>query len=220
MIELIRKNRFFIIPYFSFLVITAFFLVLYSKSQIHIYLNQYHHPIADFIFKYNTHIGDGIAIAIFMLLLLFIRYRYFLIMVGSVFITTLVVQSFKRFILPDIVRPAAFFSNVYELYVVPGVKILTAHSFPSGHSATAFSIFLMAALISKNNTLKFLFFLIALIVAYSRVYLSHHFIVDIYFGSLISIIINLFMFYWGSKWHNPKLNNSLIKLIRNKKIPS
>ena len=220
MIELIRKNRYFIVPYFVFLIITAFFLILYSKSQIHIYLNQYHHPIPDFFFKYNTHIGDGIAVAIFMLLLLFVRYRYFVIMTGSVLFITIVVQSFKRFILPDIVRPSEFFSGVYELYFVPGVKILTSHSFPSGHSASAFGIFFMAALISKNNTLKFLFLLIALIVAYSRVYLSHHFIVDIYFGSLISIIISLFMFYWGMKWHNPKLDNSFINLIQNKNAPS
>ena len=211
MIELIRKNRFFIVSYLIFLFIATFFLILYSKSQVHIYLNQYHYPIADFFFKYNTYLGDGIAVAIFMLLLIFIRYRYFLIMAGSVLLTTIVVQSFKRLILPDIVRPSAYFSGFYELYFVPGVKILSAHSFPSGHSASAFALFFMAALISKSNTWKFLFMLIALITAFSRVYLSHHFLVDIYFGSLISIVICLLMFYWGMKWSNPKLDNSLLK---------
>ncbi len=215
MIDLIRKNRFFIVPYLIFLFIAAFFLILYSKSQIHIYLNQYHYPATDFFFKYNTHVGDGIAVAIFMLFLLFIRYRYFLIMAGSVLLTTVVVQSFKRLIFPDIVRPSEYFLGFYELYFVPGVKILSAHSFPSGHSASAFGIFFMAALISKSNIWKFLFMLIALVTAFSRVYLSHHFLVDIYFGSLISIIICLLMFYWGMKWGNPKFDNSLLNQKKN-----
>ncbi len=211
MVELIKNNRFFLVPYMFIILVITFFLILYSKSQIHIYLNQFHHSLTDFFFKYATHIGDGIAVAIFIILLLFISYRYFLINAGTVLFATLVVQSFKRFILPDIDRPAAFLENIYELYFVPGVKILTSHSFPSGHSTSAFGIFFMAALISKSNILKFIFFLIAILIAYSRVYLSHHFLVDIYFGSLISVIISLLMFNWGMKWKNSKLDNSLIR---------
>ncbi len=214
MIDLIRKNRFFIVPYLIFLIITTFFLILYSKSQIHIYLNQYHYPATDFFFKYNTHVGDGIAVAIFMLFLLFIRYRYFLIMAGSVLMTTVVVQSFKRLIFPEIVRPSEYFSGFYELYIVPGVDMHHFNSFPSGHTASAFGIFFMATLMTKNKNLKSIFFIIALITAYSRVYLSQHFLVDIYFGSLISIVICLLMFYWGMKWGNPKLDNSILNKKR------
>jgi len=130
-------------------------------------------------------------------------------MAGSVLLTTIVVQSFKNIIFSNIVRPAKLFSGIYDLHLVQGVEMHHYGSFPSGHTASAFGIFFMATLIEKNNRLKFLFFVIALITAYSRVYLSQHFLLDIYFGSLISIIFTFFMFYWGMKWKNDKLNNSL-----------
>ena len=130
---------------------------------------------------------------------------------GNVFIVTIVVQSFKKIFFSDMVRPANVFSDIYELYLVPGVNIHHFNSFPSGHTASAVGIFFMPSLMTKNKSLQFLFFLIALLTAYSRVYLSQHFLVDIYFGSLISTIICLLMFYWGMKWRNSKLDHSLIR---------
>ena len=211
MIEIIRKNRFFTIPYLIFILVAGFYLAFFSKDQIHIYLNQINSPFADVFFKYVTYLGDGITIAIFIVLLLFIKYRYFLIMLGNVLITTVVVQVLKRVIFAGSFRPIKYFSGIYDLHLVEGVKMHSFNSFPSGHTATAFALFFMAALISKNNLLKLLFFVFALLAAYSRVYLSQHFLVDIYFASIISMTITLFMYYWGTTWKNPKLDNALFR---------
>ncbi len=216
MFELIRKNRFFIAPYLLLLGIATFFLIVYSKSQIHIYLNQFHNPITDLFFKYLTYVGDGVVVAVFLIVLLFISYRYFLIMAGNVFLTTVVVQGFKRIIFSDSVRPSNFFSGIYELHLISGVDMHSFKSFPSGHTASAFGIFFMVALITKNNGLKFLFLITAFLTAYSRVYLSQHFLVDIFFGSLISTVFTFLMFYFGMKWQNKGLDRSLGQFVGSK----
>lgn len=115
------------------------------------------------------------------------------------------------------IRPIRYFAGKYDLKLVDGVTMLTAHTFPSGHSASAFGIFMLLALIIKNKYWQMLFFFLALTIAFSRVYLSQHFLSDIYFGSLISVIITLVIFVWGESWKNPKLNQSLRSFLFHKK---
>ena len=110
----------------------------------------------------------------------------------------------------EIPRPTAFMANSCILHYVPGVKVYMAHSFPSGHTATAFAMFFMLSIISKSNYSKLFFFLSALIVGFSRVYLLQHFFIDVYFGSIVGTLfalINYVLFtrYWEYKnndWHN------------------
>ena len=211
MIEIFRKNRFFIIPYLVLLFLATILLITFSKAEIHIFTNQFHNTFADKFFMYFTYLGDGIAIALFIALLLFVKYRYTLIMLGSVFFATIVVQLFKRVLYAGEPRPKLFFKGIYELYFVPGERVHQINSFPSGHTATAFGLFFMAALITKNNSLKLLFFVAALLVAVSRMYLSQHFLVDTYFGSLIGVTFTGLMFYFGMKWKSLWLDNSLLK---------
>ena len=213
MIEIIRKNRFFIVPYLIFLIVSSFFLVIYSKGQLHICMNQFHHPVVDTFFMYVTHFGDGIIVAVLIVLLLFVSYRYALIMLSSVFFTTIVIQVLKRVVFAALPRPVVYFLGIHDLYFVPDVKMLLIYSFPSGHSASAFGVFFMLALITKNSSLKFLYFVLAFLISYSRVYLSQHFLVDIYFGSLISVFFCAVMFYLGMKLKNPKFDNSLSDVI-------
>lgn len=216
MLKLIRENRFFIVPYIAALSVSTFFILSFTKSEIHIFLNQYHHPFADFFFKYLTDVGDGIVVALFLVLLLFIRYRYFLIMAASVFLTTSLVQGLKRIAFPHAFRPFNYFSETYQLYFVPGVELHHSNTFPSGHSASAFLVFFMAALIVKNDALKLLFFIIALLIAFSRVYLSQHFLVDIYTGSIISTVFTIIMFYFGMKWQKKGIDNQIILKKKNR----
>ncbi len=61
------------------------------------------------------------------------------------------------------------------------------NSFPSGHTITAFAIFIILALIVKKNYLKVFFTTIAILAGFSRVYLSQHFLEDIFSGALIGI---------------------------------
>jgi membrane-associated phospholipid phosphatase len=216
--EFFRKNKGFYIPYFIFFCIGAILLLSYSRVEIHLYINRFHHLITDIFFKLFTHAGDGIVLAIAIPVLLFIKYRYAIVLALSNICITIIVQSFKRFILPEIDRPVLVFYNVKKLYLVDGITHLTDHSFPSGHSATGFGLYLLFALITRNQTLKFIFFMIAFLVAFSRIYLSQHFFNDIYFGSLFGTLCTTSIYLWSEKWNKPKLEQSLrdaIKLRKN-----
>ena len=138
-------------------------------------------------------------------------------MAANVFLSTVVIQTLKRAIFYDVARPFIYFRDIYELHLINGVEMHHANSFPSGHSSSAFVIFFMLALITKNNSLKFIYFIIASLIAYSRVYLSQHFLIDIYFGSIISSTITLIIFYFGMKWQNNKLENSILNIFNKHK---
>ena len=70
-----------------------------------------------------------------------------------------------------------------------GIDLHAAFSFPSGHAATIFSLCVGIMLFSAAPARKLSCFFIALLVAYSRVYLSQHFLIDIYFGSLLGVLV-------------------------------
>jgi membrane-associated phospholipid phosphatase len=99
--------------------------------------------------------------------------------------------------------------------------LLTSRSFPSGHATSAFAIFLAVALISGNRYVKVLCFIFACLVAFSRVYLSQHFLIDIIAGSMIGCIGTLAvyeLFYkTDHRWHFWKIQD-LFKLNRHARL--
>ena len=86
-------------------------------------------------------------------------------------------------------------------------------SFPSGHATTAFTLFTCLALIVPNKLLKILFFAIAALAAYSRIYISQHWLVDIFAGSIIGVTIatGFYFIFIKSSSFSDKLNRPLIQ---------
>jgi len=211
MIKLLKNNKYFFATYFLFLVVAVFLLLSFSKADLHIFLNRLNTPFFDEFFKYATFLGDGLMIAILFVVLLGYRYRFaFAFLIGAL-LTSGVVQLFKKVLLENMYRPSKYFElfETYQLHLVEGVNLHSLQSFPSGHTATAFNIFFFLALISKNNGIKILCAVLAATVAYSRVYISQHFMVDITVGSVIGIILTFIIFYWSTKWGKAWLNKSL-----------
>lgn len=211
--KLLKENRYFLIPYLLTLVICGFILLAYSKTQIHIWSNEANSPFFDQFFKYATYLGDGAVIAVLFIILLFVKYRYaFAFLTGSL-VTSVVVNMLKRLVFTGMFRPSKYFElyESYQLHLVEGVKMHSLHSFPSGHTATAFNVFFMLAIIVENRILKSIFFLMAALVAYSRVYLSQHFLMDITAGSLLGILLIIPFFIWFSRINKTWLDNALIR---------
>lgn len=194
LLNVIKENRYFLIPYSFFLLVTSFLLIFFSKTQIHLAINQYNCQAMDFFFKYLTFLGDGLFVVFLFFGLCCYRYRYAIFILASFLISGLIVQLLKRFVFGHSDRPGIFFAGIYKLHLVDGVSMLGSYSFPSGHSATAFGTFLGLSIISQNKFLKLSFFFISLLIAFSRVYLSQHFLGDIFAGSIIGTLVTLMLF--------------------------
>ena len=202
---LINKNIFFFGLYFLFFLSGAYLLLNYSKEDVFLAINHSHFDLADMFFCTITHLGSGIFYVVMITFLLFIKYRYALIAAIGFVILALIVQIMKRLIFSDALRPAKYFEVIEDIYIVSGLEMHSFNSFPSGHTAVAFGLFCLLTLISSNKMLGVVYFFIALSVAFSRVYLSLHFFLDIYFGSIIGVVATVLSYLYVNS--STKLNS-------------
>ncbi|HKG68268.1 MAG TPA: phosphatase PAP2 family protein [Segetibacter sp.] len=91
---------------------------------------------------------------------------------------------YKQFLFSSII---SFVLALIVLWLVKGVTLHSIHSFPSRHTATAFTFVLLIALTVKRLDVLILSFIVALLIAYSRIYLGQHFPLDIGGGIIVSI---------------------------------
>ncbi len=200
------------IPYAVLFLAGGLVLAVFSKPDIHIWLNSHNSGFFDWVFSHVTFLGDGLFAICLAVLLLFYTLRSSVFLLTAYLTTGLVVQILKRIVFADYLRPVKYFHDTVQLHLVDGVRLLNGHSFPSGHSASAFALFLCLAIFSHNRFVKLICFLLACTVAYSRVYLSQHFLMDILAGSLIGVIgtIALYPAFYTTdrKWHSWSLINS------------
>jgi len=80
-------------------------------------------------------------------------------------------------------------------------------SFPSGHSATAFSVALLLAILYPRWRFAALFG--GILIAFSRLVLAQHYISDVIAGSFLGIVstVLLYNLYFKSKLDTPEHNN-------------
>ena len=194
---LLKSNIYFLIPFVGFLCLGGFLLVTYDKETLFFAINSRYSTLGDFCFKYYTHLGDGIFY-LFMAIIFFLfasKYKA-IIMLASYAFTSLVAQSIKYNINGQNFRPRShFWFDSHRIHFVDGVEIMVSHSFPSGHTTSAFSIFLLFSIFVNNRAFSLLFFTMALMVGFSRMYLGQHFFADVYGGAIIGTILTLITYY-------------------------
>lgn len=177
-----------VITYLLFFFISVFFFIFFKKSDLHLYLNQYHCRFFDVFFKYATYLGDGIMFGAFIIIFFFIKRKMsFVFILGGV-LTLLLTHFFKKIIYMGVARPIGFFGED-KLHLIEGVEMAFLNSFPSGHTMTAFTIFVILCIYFRKCVSQYLWVLLAIIAGVSRVYLSQHFWIDIFAGSLFGILI-------------------------------
>ncbi|MFN4147550.1 MAG: phosphatase PAP2 family protein [Runella sp.] len=185
-----RLNAVFYLSYLLLLAGVGWFQLLFSQADISLWVNQHHHPVADIFFKYFTHLGDGaFCIALGVICFFFSRLKGRLLILAYA-LSGVLAQILKRFAFPDRPRPAAYFAEILpQIHTVAGVELAHWHSFPSGHTTSAFAVFGFLAFQVSTTWAKVGLLLVAVLVGYSRLYLFQHFLVDVYFGSILGITI-------------------------------
>ncbi len=186
---LVVKKEVFLI-YSLFFASSIVFISIYNKFSFHLEINKFNSSFFDVFFKYSTFLGDGALFAVLAIVFLFIKRKMFYVFVVSGVLTLLITHLFKKILFKGILRPAAALGEE-SLHLVDGVKMAMLNSFPSGHATTAFAIFTILCLYFAKCKSQFLWVSLAIIAGLSRVYLSQHFLIDIFFGSFIGIFIGI-----------------------------
>jgi membrane-associated phospholipid phosphatase len=189
MVKNFQKVRLFFLLAIIYFLLGGAVLLIIQKGEITLFVNQYHNAFFDTTFIFLTYIGEG-WFTVSVIGLLFFHRVYSGLVVGSTMIVIgLVVQFFKRIMFSDYLRPSAFFDPQLDLYYIDGYEIHSMYSFPSGHTTSAFALFMLLSFIFKKKNLQILFFFIALLVGISRIYLVQHFFIDTYFGAFLGMSI-------------------------------
>ena len=213
--KLFNENAYFFVPYLTFLAAGGYLLLTLNKGDFLLWLNSRNNPALDIFFKYATYFGDGLIICIAtILLLIFYKARYSLFAFLGYGTSGILAQIIKR--IANTPRPKLFFAETAHLHFVEGVSIFSYNSFLSGHSASAFSFFLVMSIITKDKTLGVFYFFAALLVALSRVYLAQHFFVDIYFGSILGVLFTIIVYIPLNRSKKLWMDKSLIKILQGK----
>lgn len=172
-------------------VIGAALVLLQDKLVLHLKINAQGHPFIDAMASWLTHIGDGLFLLFMAVIFLFIRLKTALILFLSFIVSAGIVQLLKHTLFADMKRPYFYFENDSSFRVMEDFTYFTENSFPSGHATSCFVLFtIMAFHFQRNYLLQLVFVSAAVLIAFTRVYLSQHFMQDIIAGSIIGVIIS------------------------------
>lgn len=177
-------------------------LLVVPKAELHLALCQPHTHFLDTIVPIFTDLVDWLPY-LCVVLLLFYRAGWATFLASNLLLSTLFVQPIKHIVHAP--RPLIWFAENMpdiRLPLVEGVRMNYWLSFPSGHTTTFFvlffslSIILYAENIKGKNILSLLCFLCASFGAYTRIYLSQHFALDIFAGILIAVCSTLVLYFF------------------------
>lgn len=131
----------------------------------------------------------------------------FLASAGAVITGYLILFPYLKHPFTDMIQSAEDASEhltlIAVILVVIAVVLTKAYSrtgrpfyggLPSGHSAVSFSMSTAVVFLTKNALISFMTFILAMMVAYSRVSLGIHTLREIVLGALLGIIITVLLF--------------------------
>ena len=190
------------ITLFTALILIAMTFAI-GKNNLFLLLNADLGIIADYFFKYYTNLGDGIFWIAWLIVFIIYRRKLIPLLVAAFVFSTVFTHLFKDFLIPNAPRPTKAITDLSLIHTVTGVELWKVGSFPSGHTATAFTFFLLACLLIDKKWIIPIGFIFALLVAYSRVYLAEHFPHDTA-GGMIAAILTVLLSLWVQQLYRKK----------------
>ncbi len=198
--------------YYLILIASLFIINLFiKKGEEVLWINGKNTPSLDTFFSLITLLGHGILFLPIILYTCFQSYRLSIAGVCMCIAHGLICLILKRGLFHNFKRPAALLNHDL-LHFVEGVPINFSHSFPSGHTATIFCLAVFVSLVLKNRMVSLLMMIIALLVAYSRIYLVQHFLEDVIAGAIIGSATSFFLYQQFTSRKFPPWMNSRLRL--------
>jgi len=192
-----NSKNFTIALVFNFALAIVLFLTsyVYGRATIFLWCNHDLGIIGDTIFNFCSHLAEGwIWIPYFIILYWGYKKDAIFILLNFI-ISTLLTQIPKNFLWAKVSRPMASGIPHDQIHTVKGVDIHLWNSFPSGHSATAFTLFLLTVYLFPKKPVLIIGAIYAIACGYSRVYLGQHFPLDVAGGITVAIFTLLLSIY-------------------------
>ena len=187
-----KKNKPFAwMPIFiSLMLLTAIYLFHLNEKWFY-FINVSSSSVGGF-WAHATIFGDGLIVAV--LLLPFLRKRPDILwaMLWSVIVFNIILHSLKSGL--DLPRPPFVLPKDSFFIIGPAYN---HHSFPSGHTATAFAYAGVLAFALKNPFIRSGLFIGALLVGLSRIGVGVHWPADVLAGLIVG---------WGGAWIGWKIS--------------
>ncbi len=207
--------RLILILYYLFLGLGVWLILKYGNAGSFLLLNSLDSVYFDFIMKYWTWLGAGLFVVITGIVFLFYRIRHGIFILSGFLLSSIVAQILKHVIFPGVIRPKLYFSELgISPRLIDGVSLHSHFSFPSGHSTSGFLLFFALIMLFQKPGERIIFFILAIGVGYSRIYLWQHFPADVLAGSLIGVVTALSLYPVIMNFKSPWLDKPLLKLSK------
>lgn len=148
----------------------------------------------DKFFVRYTHLGDGglLWIVLSLIMLCFKNTRYTsILMMFALFFTWLVNTVILKHFLQRI-RPYEALDDVRLL-----IKMQRDTSFPSGHAASSIAC-ATVIMLAYGGALGIVALILALLMAFSRIYVGVHYPLDVIVGSMVGFVMGILVYLIGS----------------------
>lgn len=214
-----REYKEVVITYIALITIGLIPLVLFDNMDLFMKINKYHNPILDKFFYYVSFLGNGFLYVglFFILILLKVNNRPLLGAGIGLTITAIIVKFMKLYLFKSKLRPFNIIPINFDIHLSKNFSLNSEASFPSGHSAVIFSmVCFIILLLNLKSYWNIIFFILAILVAYSRIYLGHHFYRDVYFGALIGGLSTIMSYLYinSLQIYSKLLDDNLINVCR------
>jgi len=176
------------------------YLAFNDKGAEVLWLNARSSSGADLFFLWVTDLGLGSVLSVIAVFLALYRFRWALLALlglGWVGILTFIT---KKVIFTGHVRPMHHFYYADFTRFIHEAPLIYFQSFPSGHTMAIFAFCFLMAYISGRTGFAMLFFLTALLVGLSRIYLLQHFGDDVMAGAFLGILSGTLAIYLVDGW--------------------
>lgn len=200
-----RQRSVFFAGYLLFLLVGGSFLLINGKAGSFLLLNTYHSNWLDNCFRWYTNLGDGLFAVLLSLFFFFIlkSRKSGLILLIAYASTGILAQIIKPILQSP--RPKSFFYPAHLSFFMDDIIHNGNTSFPSGHTVTAFAMATVLVMYTEKKWQQLLLLVLAILVGFSRIYLSQHFLTDVLAGSFIGVAGALLCVHWCSNIKEDKL---------------
>ncbi len=213
--KVITQNQFFYLLNLFLMLGITMFLCCFSRIEGFMWFNQIHTSVLSAFFEAITFLGDGWFCIILALLILVLSKKNkelaFIILLGYIS-SGIFSQIIKNLI--DSPRPKVYFEEHHLQYYIDTFDTCRVgfRSFPSGHTASFFALATVFSNYWKKTQICIIAIIMSILVGYSRIYLGHHFLIDVLFGAIIGIVFGSFSACWANKiLTNPKVRKKIKK---------